>query len=736
MNFLHSNPAALSASLLIASLCTAASVATWSERRTASDEARPRWTWTPALAIAIGTGVWLADFVPMLASGTSAAGFNLRLILLSLLIAIVGAGGGLTTAIARREPGVRFGGGVLFGMSFAAVHYVSLVATMDERPAIFDPKFVVASLLIGASLGGGILDLFRSTNGKRRFVVAGLFLLLGGLGLHFTAEAALGLEPVFANAVLLSPSMIAVSLAGAVCLISLAVVAAIKLTIRNHDKALDDLREAVDAIPVGVALFNAQDRCTLWNTHFTQHTASWGGEMSPGITYLGLIKQSPAAKAAGGAAWLEARLARHRNPGEPVEVAQGDRWFRLYERRIAKGGVISVSVDLTDLKRQAQSLSKALTAAEAANLAKGRFLTNISHELRTPLNGVLSIAKMLARTRLDGQQREMLSLIDGSGAKLRDLLADLIEASAPENGPPVLEVVRLDDLAASAAAKAASEAAAKQIGFTVDVASDARGAVQVDPKALRRAIRILLDNAVKFTQRGEVSLRIARAQDRPDQVVVEVRDTGCGFDPAHLERLFASFEQADDSLTRAHGGMGLGLGICRRIVEAMGGEIAAEGRPGQGASFWILLELPAMEEAVTSPVADQLHLLYAEDHPVNRKVMQYIMEAAGLELTCVDDGLQAVQAVASRPYDLVLMDMQMPVLDGLSAIRRIRAEETQAGSRRTPIIAVSAHAMSDHTAQSLAAGADLHLTKPIDAQKLLEAVARLTGDTSPRSLAA
>jgi CheY-like chemotaxis protein len=264
------------------------------------------------------------------------------------------------------------------------------------------------------------------------------------------------------------------------------------------------------------------------------------------------------------------------------------------------------------------------------------------------------------------------------------------------------------------------------------ISPDARRSVKGDLTRLRQIVSNLLSNAVKFTAAGTVALSVdAQCRDETMWVSLSVRDTGIGFDEQAHERLFLRFEQADGSITRRYGGTGLGLAISRSLAEAMGGGLEATSIPGEGAVFTLKLALPLGAEEACPTALDapapvmagaRRRILLAEDHPTNRRVVQLILDAIDVDLTCVEDGAAAVEAVAAQDFDLVLMDMQMPVMDGLTAVRAIRAREAQRGEGRTRIISLTANAMPEHAEASRLAGADGHLTKPIAADKLIAAV--------------
>jgi CheY-like chemotaxis protein/nitrogen-specific signal transduction histidine kinase len=369
-----------------------------------------------------------------------------------------------------------------------------------------------------------------------------------------------------------------------------------------------------------------------------------------------------------------------------------------------------------------------------AERAKSEFLANISHEIRTPLNGVMGVAAALARTGLTPQQHEMVVLIETSARALETILSDVLDFSRIEAGRLELRPRSFDLEACLRAAATLFEATAgeKGLGFRLEVSPLAQGAFEGDPGRIRQIACNLLSNAVKFTDAGEVSLR-AEATDEGDRarVTISVADTGIGFDEAAKARLFERFEQADGSITRRFGGSGLGLAISRSLADAMGGELTAVSRPGKGSIFTLSLPLTRGAPPHAMPPTAELRslkrtprVLLAEDHAVNRRVVELIFGAAGVEPICVENGVQAVETARSAAFDLILMDLQMPEMDGLTAIRAIRAEEREGRRPRTPIWCLSANALPEHIAASHAAGADGHLAKPVSSQQLFAVLAK------------
>jgi len=381
--------------------------------------------------------------------------------------------------------------------------------------------------------------------------------------------------------------------------------------------------------------------------------------------------------------------------------------------------------------RLARFLRDARRRAEEANRAKSEFLANMSHEIRTPLNGVVSMADSLARRDLDAQEHEMVELIRSSGATLERLLSDILDSAKIESGQVTLEPVAFDleQAVSDVAALWRVKAEDKGVALNVDFDPVLSGFVEGDPVRLRQVLTNLVSNALKFTAEGAVSISVQSLED--GRVAFRVSDTGVGFDAEQKGRIFTRFQQADGSITRRFGGTGLGLAISTALVDLMGGSLDCDSTPGEGAVFWFDIVLPTVEPVVAEPSAGNdlvdvaaapLRILLADDHPANRKVVEIMLSATAMEMTAVEDGQQALDAFAEGGFDLVLMDMQMPVMDGLTATRAIRTLELERGLARTPVIMLTANAMAEHVEAGRNAGADGHLTKPVTLASLFEAI--------------
>ena len=394
------------------------------------------------------------------------------------------------------------------------------------------------------------------------------------------------------------------------------------------------------------------------------------------------------------------------------------------------------SQDLLEIVERERLRAQTLAdEADFANRAKTDFLANMSHELRTPLNGVVSVANTLATTDLDTQQKEMVELIDASGRTLARLLSDILDFSKIEAGKIQIERTPFDLRAELDAAVLLLQtyAADKKLQYGVTYGEHAGGWFYGDATRIKQILANLVSNAVKFTDHGEVHVFINWSEDS-EILEIQVCDTGIGFDKETGQRLFQRFIQADTSITRRFGGTGLGLAICRGLIESMGGGLNWESEPGEGSTFIVRIPLerdvaPSLTvstDSLLDPAAQAqgapLRILAAEDHPTNQKVLRLILEPLGISLIICADGMKALEEYRSSQFDLILMDMQMPVMDGLTATKAIREHEQAHQLTPTPIVMVTANAMRQHRDQAIEAGANSHLAKPFTPVSLINAI--------------
>jgi len=361
--------------------------------------------------------------------------------------------------------------------------------------------------------------------------------------------------------------------------------------------------------------------------------------------------------------------------------------------------------------------------AEEAARTKSQFLANMSHELRTPLNAVMGLTDLTLKMDLSGEQRKNLSRVKEQAYVLLDMVEDVLDVSRMEAARLEILVAPFDPrvLLEETVGYYRARAGAKKLEMDLRLDEDLPAQVRGDAALVKKVLGNLLDNAVKFTDAGSISVRVET--DPRSGLVFAVEDTGIGIPPDQLEHIFDAFSQVDSSTTRRHGGSGLGLAICRQITEAMGGDIFVESRSGRGTCFRIWL--PFAEARSEGRKANGHRILAVEDDEVGRELVQTILSTAGYQVDTVADGHSAVEAVGSRGYDLVLMDVQMPGLDGLGATRQIRTGEPE--GRRVPIVAITAYALEEERQRCLQAGMDDFITKPIEAESLVKIVRRWVG---------
>lgn len=514
----------------------------------------------------------------------------------------------------------------------------------------------------------------------------------------------------------------------------------------------DMLQASIDCFPGGMSVFDDNQVLVAYSKDYfdfiglPQDKFGIGSRAEDVVRYL-------AEHGEYGAGEIEAAIANRlaymelRDPHKFERYAPDGRTFEIQRNPLGERGFVTSYLDVTERKAQESALLQAKLEAEsaakvaeelaqeakAASRMKSEFLATMSHEIRTPMNGVIGGAALLGTTELTADQKSHLGIIHMSATGLMTLLNDILDISKIESGRMVLESIEFDlkDFLENACAAWRNLGGDVSFDLTVDPLLPA--SITGDPTRLRQIVVNLLDNAFKFTKKGSVSLKVFQQKRDKHNVVVrfEIQDSGIGVPETAQPLLFEKFTQADASTTRKHGGTGLGLAICKELCLMMGGEIGCDSKDGEGATFWFTVksELDAQVNVSAKQDADAivlppLKILAAEDSDINQKIITTLLEREGHTVEIVCNGLEAIEAVRQRSYDVVLMDIHMPELDGLAATERIRQLDGPAAG--IPIIALTADAMIEHRQACIDAGMNEHLAKPIILPKLMQKIAAVT----------
>jgi signal transduction histidine kinase len=731
---------------LAALICLAAVTAgLFAFRRALATRDLHRLTWVTVVAGVLGSGVWCTHFVAMLAyHDEMKLGFSPGLTTMSLVAAVAGMGVGVWVAALRPNAWGRAVGGAICGGAIALMHFVGVAAMQLPAAMIWDPLLVGQAVAI--SLGGAAAafavagDLSR----PRQYVGGVLLLVVAICGLHFTAMAAVTLLP---NAHQIDPGLygrgeLALAVAGLAGLLLLFVVGMLAIDRISGHATFAGVRSALNQAPSAMAFFDGFGRMVFWNAEYASILAAYGITASAGLSFRAILAR---AAEYGLPDNLDQATTFDAFADDGVKLgdfsAPDGRWFQPRIGPTTDGGLVVLLTDITEHRAMAGREIEARQAAESANRAKGEFLANLSHEIRTPLNGVLGMAQIMRREAAEPTRREQLDVIISAGEDLLSQLNGVLDWTKIDGGKLALEIRTFDlaDMVRHVSGPYASLAADSGLAFHVEIDPLASGAWRGDSARLRQVLSNLLSNALKFTREGSLGVRVDLT---PDGLCFGVSDTGDGVAEDQLEHIFGAFTQVDASATRDFGGTGLGLAISRSLVELMGGRLFAVSVPGAGSTFSMLVplerDLDGVDEATAAadpaePIdAPTLRILIAEDNAINQRIVTGLLEPLGVVLSLVENGEDAEAAYRDGDFDLVLMDIQMPRMDGVEAARRIRAHEQARGLPRTPILALTANVMGGQIETYRRAGMDGCVAKPIDVAVLFAAIeAALTPVADP-----
>ena len=506
----------------------------------------------------------------------------------------------------------------------------------------------------------------------------------------------------------------------------------------------DIVREAVNRLPGGFVIYGPDHEILLANEQNERDFPITNQCLRAGLSHReairAAIKDAMPAYSTAEVNEITEKLAASLKNSEPVELKTSNgKIMQVVELPLSFGGSVGVGADITALRERERELKNARKAAEAANEAKSAFLANISHEIRTPLNGILGMTHLLASSNLTDEQRDQIETILDSGKTLMAILNDVLDLSKIEAGK--FEIAPIDSDLAHQLLRLSKlwtpRAVEKGLTLTLDIDPAMEEYMRFDPIRVRQCISNLVSNAIKFTLRGSITVSATArpVDDDHFEVKLSVTDTGIGVDAEAIDRLFAPFTQADATTSRQFGGTGLGLSISRKLARLMGGDVTVMSEPGKGSTFTFTFQAErgrASEVVVADNDVDKtggtrrasdLRLLLVDDHPLNRKVARMFLQPLNIEIVEAENGEEALFHLDAQHFDLMLLDMHMPVMNGKETLRRIRAEDSP--HRDLGVIVLTADSLGPDNTDYEEMGADGYIRKPIDHRELVLEIGRV-----------
>ncbi|MBO9538316.1 MAG: PAS domain S-box protein [Herbaspirillum sp.] len=702
-------------------------------------------------AIALGGGIWTMHFIGMLAFDLClSVDYSLGITALSVVPALAASWVALNM-LSRANISILqlLAGGVLVGAGIGTMHYTGMAAMRMSAVLRYDPWYFALSIVVAvvlATISLGVRFKLRGIKMCRitRLIISGTIMGLAICGMHYTGMSAarfIGAAETQHSGILISTTFASLALSMFTITVTVLVTAANGMmryneTFQMMKESESRIRAIVETAVDGIITIDSKGKVQAMNRS-AERLFGWSADEVLGKNIKMLMPEPHQSSHDG---YLKNFLSTGfaKIIGQGREVTALHKSGKLIPVRLAVGQVdmpgaplfVGFLTDISERRALEASLREAAEKAEQAAAAKTTFLANMSHEIRTPMNAVIGFSELLLKGDLNPTQRAHMTTVHQSARSLLGLLNDILDTTKLEKGGVTLESIdfSLREVAQQIVTSLRLNAEKKKLNLVLDYAEGLPEYFKGDPLRIQQILTNLLGNAIKFTQQGTVRLHLYQDGER---VGIEVWDTGIGMTPEQLSRIFDPFSQADASISRRFGGTGLGTTIASQLIELMDGTMTAESELGKGSVFRLSLPLKPGEKpsfqanALGIGKLPALNVLIADDVPQNVELLTLLLEEAGHTVTAASDGTQVIDLFFAGRYDLVLMDVHMPNVDGLEATRRIRVEEEKLGREKTPIIALTASVMESDRKAAQAAGMNGFASKPFDIPKLRAEIARV-----------